>query len=162
MDSASDEKSPLAYKTKLFIAFIITVIVLSVICIPLYIFVPLSPNSDIFFIIWLLFISGFMIFVTSFMLMNVVLSGIDEQHDIDEPKTYATLTCKNGHKCRVSIFNTGYGRWFDFKNSRDKYHLYGGTMVLPPVCPECGVEWDLSQRPEVHREEVHQKQYKNS
>ena len=55
--------------------------------------------------------------------------------DRNEPKTNATLTCKNGHRHRVWIMS----------NTVDTYYL-GKPIVLPITCPECGTEWKVCHR----------------
>jgi hypothetical protein len=60
----------------------------------------------------------------------------------------ATLTCKNGHSCRVWVdlfgWNSDYDEGFyynDIVYNIEGHEVRRDSKVNPQFCPECGAEW---------------------
>jgi hypothetical protein len=130
VDTISEEDGRSDHIRKMYTSAVIAIIVIMVACTLLCILLPLS-QQNILLIIYITLFIGFFVFVYSFMRMN------RRRVDSNEPKTNATLTCKNGHRCRVWI-----------RRSRSELLYLGKPIILPITCPECGAEWDVYRRPE--------------
>lgn len=133
-------------KAKLFAAAIITIIVLVtifIICVwagsLIGISILQSPSTLAAFPLMSV-TTGVIVFTSAYIFMNKGIDGF-----FNTP-TNATLTCKNGHTCRVWVQFDGRGRWYDSEKGEYKLHIGGGPAVIPDTCPECGARWEVPHK----------------
>ncbi len=130
--------------SKLFIAsiatIIITIIVLVITCI-----LAGGGSLSIFptfcgLVPFILFCVGIMTFSFIYIFLDKGVEGLSATF------TNATLTCKNGHKCRVYVNYSGDGWWYDPEKGGYVYHIGGEPAITPKTCPECGAHWEVPHK----------------
>jgi hypothetical protein len=58
----------------------------------------------------------------------------------------ATLTCKNGHTCRVRV-NSSRRSWRQNNTEPDLIYPGGGEPTITPKrCPKCGADWQVPHK----------------
>jgi hypothetical protein len=68
----------------------------------------------------------------------------------------ATLTCKNGHTCRVWVNLIGWGPSYTMNKGEILYNVGGhdvrrDSKVDPEFCPECGAGWLIPNKHNRHK-----------
>jgi len=97
-----------------------------------------------FEIMLIILIIGFMLFI---ILTNNPFN-LDNFDSWNEPSN-ATLTCKNGHTCRVWVDLTGTESYYFPGNPAEGEMIYTveghdfrrKSRIRPECCPKCGAEW---------------------
>lgn len=79
------------------------------------------------------------VFVFGFISILFILNG--------KSPSNATLTCKNGHKCRVWINSKPYGFGRSYTQGGVVFDVGGEPIIQPENCPKCGAGW---QKPHKH------------
>jgi hypothetical protein len=111
------------------------------------------------------FIVGFLVclYLGEYKLMVVILvigfvSLILLKLDLGHEPSNATLTCKNGHTCRVWVDLTGREIYYPGNRGMDEmiYTVDGHDFrkklkVMPVCCPECGAEWQVPNKHNGHK-----------
>jgi hypothetical protein len=72
------------------------------------------------------------------------------------PQTNATLTCTNGHTCRVWVNLNRNDVACDINHGEMIYEIVGYEVpraqpVFPECCPECGAEWLVPNKHNTHK-----------
>ncbi len=141
-------------------------------------FIIIATAATLFFVFsthiftWNMFLKDLPIIPLSIMLGGLPLAIIlykwvnmdsDQFNDwFSKPIMNATLTCKNGHTCRVWVSYSGRG--FYYKDIHGDwgmtYRIGGSPIVNPDTCPECGAPWSVPHKHHEHNlDEKHNKKH---